>query len=287
MSDFVGLKRSSGGGAAAAHPFKHTVTFADENNDYPTTVTTSSDDFWFMGSLLLMRRIYKSLGNYESGFAIISTPKTPHPNQPEGAQHVCLIDLENFLRYFGNPLELASRLVTKAKELMVQWRSANTDLDAESRRPLFYFENVAEYKWFNAKKKAERSIWELQISSYQHVLHLNNSGGKTKIAFEDLKLIIKLATSVGVNQGPDRSGANGNGMRQDRHGANVSFLHFIALLRSAKFEKLVADSKRSYRVSLGYEEEVIEPPAKRLAPIFTPRVPEEEKEQPPQEDQRG
>jgi hypothetical protein len=74
MSGFSGIKRKApgstgAGGAAAAplpdlSPFRYTEIFGDENADYPTTVTLCSDDFWFLGGLLQLRKLYKYVCMY-------------------------------------------------------------------------------------------------------------------------------------------------------------------------------------------------------------------------------
>lgn len=226
MSGFAGIKRKSVGsngatGSAAADlaPFRYSEVFADEHADQPTTVTLCSDDFWFMSGLMQLRRMYKYLANYGTGFAILSTPRAPNVNQAAGSEHICLLDLENFLRYFANPNELATHLQTRGRELMVRWRALNKDTQVGFRRPVFFYEDVAVYRWINSKKKEERSVFELQISTYHHTKNVDQSTEKPKIQASDLKLLIKIKTSVNCdNHGPDESSQAQRGWRQDGHG---------------------------------------------------------------------
>jgi hypothetical protein len=240
-----------GGGGSGKSPFQQVAKYSDDSSDYPTTVTICSDDFSFEGALIQQRRLYRYLADYSSGFAIISTPKIPNPNQPSAADHTALLDLAGFCRYFANPAQLAAHLHKKGVELMDRWRSQNSAAEVGYRRPVFYYEDISKFSWTNARNKEERTIFELQISTYMHTQHVNRSDEKPRIQLGDLKLMIKAKTTSGLSLGPDKSGQDASGFKLDRFGYNANFVHFLGLLRSPAFAQLVREATDNYKNNKG------------------------------------
>lgn len=200
--------------------------------------------------------------------------------------HIALLDLDGFLSYFGQPRQLAARLTKEASALMERWRAINETAQPDFRRPTDFSETISKYTWINAKNREEVSLYQLTLSTFGHTKQVDQWDEKPSIRLGDLKVLIKLKTTSGAGQGPDKSGSDEAGFRcvafsllspynldcfsrNDRHGYNANFCHFLGLLRSQKFADLVEEVKAARRVYLGLppvlperEEEGVSPPKK-------------------------
>jgi hypothetical protein len=274
--------------------FINTVLYSDEYNTHPTTVTTCGDDFGFTGEqcslgtvlgraffyvicfFLLkgavgnLRRQYRALANYESGYCIIATPKEKTQWDKYQKQLVALLDCRSFLAFFARPLELAKTIEKRARELMTEWRRVNASKESLGRRrPVDFKQEITRYQWTKRNGVAETSVYEYVLSTYGHTDRVKNSPtprieiGDLKVCFLFLcvslpwlchlfhflsfQLLIKLRTTVGALDIPDKSGSDGDGLRSDGYGYNVQLSHFLGLLRSVQFEKLVRDTEKDVR----------------------------------------
>ena len=68
-------------------------------------------------------------------------------------------------------------------------------------------------------------------------------------------MFLKLRTSVGTGYGPDKSGQDSAGFRQDRHGFNLKLVTFLSLLRSDQFKSLIDDTRRDRRLLRGLSDQ--------------------------------
>ena len=136
----------------------------------------------------MLRRIYRFLVNYKSGYAVFRIPKNPNPHEVAGGERVAILDLDSFLSFFGTPQLLANHLQAKALELMTEWRSINKTALPNFRRPICHYEEIARYNWCNARNKPETSVYELTISSWGHTKAINSSSDPPRIQLGDLKV---------------------------------------------------------------------------------------------------
>jgi hypothetical protein len=116
-------------------------------------------------------------------------PKTPSPGyENRTGEHVAILDREQFLAFFSDPLEVAHRLQKAAAALLAEWRQVNGEAPPNFRRPVCHFEEVCRYEWNNARNRPETSIYELTISSWGHTKNINPRFEAPRIFLSDLKV---------------------------------------------------------------------------------------------------
>ena len=146
----------------------------------------------FIGSLALLRRLYRPLANYQSGFSWFLMPREAsqqNSDYPSG-NYLALLDLQNFMRYFGNPLDLAIHLHKMGCSLMQRWKAVNRDKGRNDWRPIQHDEEVARYTWTNPRNRPETSLYVLTISTFQHTRQLAKTEDKLRIQLKDLKVSV-------------------------------------------------------------------------------------------------
>jgi hypothetical protein len=138
------------------------------------------------------------VANYESGYLVIQTPKARtdydiENNTPE-REHIAMLDVANFLDYFGNPGAVAKTMESMAKELMLRWRKANSNkASLGTRKSLRYKAEICRYIWKSDKNREECSIYEWELSTFHHTRTVErNMEAVPKIAMSDIKVSDRL-----------------------------------------------------------------------------------------------
>jgi hypothetical protein len=189
------------------------------------------------GSLGYAKRVSKNFGNFEDGSAYFKTKGY------QDRDSVVFIPLEYFLRYFADdPKGLAARILSAAQELVRRWKERNGKLPAAERRAVGWVDEILRYSWKNSSGKKQTTVYEVHLNTYGLTLN-HQLEARPVVGVAEVKLLIKVRSTVTSEDRPDRSGVDEEGLCHVAGGYNKELFHFLGLLKSKEFASLCADTK--------------------------------------------
>jgi hypothetical protein len=207
------------------------------------------------------------LADFSSGVVWIQT-------QRQDRLHVALIPLEGFVKFFGpNPRAVADTIHAKAEEVVTRWKEHNAGTRLGERKTVGFVYDIFTHEWKGAKGKQEKSVFELHINSWTATSAQQWEQGVPRIALADLKVLLKVRSTVVLDERPDKAGKSPDGLNLSSKGGLVSgfnlvfvlkfFLagynnnlrHFLGLLRSPPFAELLARHTVQEEAELPYQPE--------------------------------
>lgn len=134
-----------------------------------------------------------------------------------------MIPLIGWLCYFGeDPKGVADHLEDKAKEVVRRWKVLNEPIKDGTRKPIGWVEDVHKHEWRAQRGKKETSIYEISLNSYFYTTN-NQWTKEPDITTRDLKLLIKVRSSVLFDNRPDKSSTDSDGLSLDNKGGATFF----------------------------------------------------------------
>jgi hypothetical protein len=205
-------------------------------------------------------------------------------------EHVALLSLTTFLRFFSSPASLADHFERRGESLVGAWNSTNSSPRSKGcRRPLNVTYVLDKHEWKNSKNRKERSSMTLQLNTFGFT-HSVQQRGRVVMQLSDVKardnaydsserrmishafllillaqVLIKLRHTTAGNRSEDDE----DDLRYDPYGFACILTHFLGILRCLAFaeygsevRKLVAAdvfeagkvSKESKRRKIGEEQ---------------------------------
>jgi hypothetical protein len=198
-------------------PFRKAVIFTDGNWANQTTITLASSANGFTGPTALLISKYRAFQNFSSGVAVIHTvrPRLSGRDKEREFESICVMDLDGFLATFAESQAFSEALEKRAIEVVREWWADNSQKDkAGVRVPIERSYRLSQHTW-RGRKKQEYSQTDLQLSSWgynQKNLHVEIP---TKMTLGDVKALMKLRTTSGVDVTPDTSSLIEGAFRYD------------------------------------------------------------------------
>ena len=185
------------------------------------------------GPVAHLKRSYRLLADFSGGFVWFSTER-------EQRGHHIVVPIEGFLGYVaGEPKVLARRLESAGRELIRRWREHNLPVVDGNRKALGWSEEICSFVWRDQQGASQRSCFDLLLNTYFYTRN-NRYGKPSRMTLDDVKVLIKVRSTVGLNQGPDRSSLDEEGLQTDCRGYNHACSHFLGLLNSGEFADFLA-----------------------------------------------
>jgi hypothetical protein len=156
------------------------------------------------GSLYGLRKESRSLADFSDGIAWLHTRR-------QNRDFAVLIPLRGFLSFFSDLKDVGARISTKGNEVVAKWQEYNKDRPKGQRRPIGWITEICRYEWRGIRGKIDRTIFELQINSYAATAALQHEDDP-QIVQGDLKILIKARTTVILDERPDKTGRDAEGM---------------------------------------------------------------------------
>jgi hypothetical protein len=163
------------------------------------------------GALYGARRDSRCLADFSSGVVWIQT-------QRQEKTHVALIPLDGFLRYFGpDPRDVADVIYAKARDVVARWKDYNNAAPPGERKNVGWVFELFTHEWKGARNKQEKSVFELHLNSWA-ATNAQQWEEFPQITLADLKVLLKVRTTVNLDERPDRAGKSADGMNLNNKG---------------------------------------------------------------------
>jgi hypothetical protein len=181
------------------------------------------------------------------------------------------LPLVAFIVYFAAaPAVLADKLEATAEQLVRRWKAINWPIVDGNRKSVGWSAEIWRHEWRGAKGKKEISVFEISLNTYFFTTN-NRDTKNPNITTKDLKVLIKVRSTVSLDSRPDKSSLDAEGMSLNNRGEkrgeervqfrdflvlffffclllgyNQNFRHFLNILRSRSYLDMVERVKQDY-----------------------------------------